>query len=321
MNCPAEPPILLDLAPKPTPLNDALAALGVEVRRSLPVPGELPAGAVAGCMMGFYDYVSRPWRAWKLKRVLGPGVPVIAWNRDAPGYLNKRPWRLALASRLEGLDIYATHAITDDWRFGKEVALLHNGASIAAYNLAGRSLESLRDEGNYRYDVTFFGAMNADRYKEYLPRERFFGALAQALESRGINYRFIDTSRTPMSVAEQVELVQTSRININYGAGCEYGAPMGYGLPERCFGIPACGGFLLSDYRLHAADAFAADEWADYTDLEQALQRIDYYLGNFAEARAIAERAYRRVLACHSYRHRAEELLALLADWRRRHGA
>ena len=317
----SRPKVFLDLASKPTPLNAELEQLGIRVLRGEVAAAVPPDCEVVAGLLGFYDYVSRPWRAWKLKRALGPGVPVIAWNRDAPGYLNKRPWRLALASRLEGLDIYATHAITDDWRFGKEVALLHNGASIAAYNLAGRSLESLRDEGNYRYDVTFFGAMNADRYKEYLPRERFFGALGQALESRGINYRFIDTSRTPMSVAEQVELVQTSRININYGAGCEYGAPMGYGLPERCFGIPACGGFLLSDYRLHAADAFAADEWADYTDLEQALQRIDYYLGNFAEARAIAERAYRRVLACHSYRHRAEELLALLADWRRRHGA
>ncbi len=317
----SRPKVFLDLASKPTPLNAELEQLGIRVLRGEAAAAIPPDCEVVAGLLGFYDYVSRPWRAWKLKRVLGPGVPVIAWNRDAPGYLNKRPWRLALASCLEGLDIYATHAVTDDWRFGKEVALLHNGANIAAYNLAGRSLESLRDEGNYRYDVTFFGAMNADRYKEYLPRERFFGALGQALESRGINYRFIDTSRTPMSVAEQVELVQTSRININYGAGCEYGAPMGYGLPERCFGIPACGGFLLSDYRLHAADAFAADEWADYTDLEQALQRIDYYLGNFAEARAIAERAYRRVLACHSYRHRAEELLALLADWRRRHGA
>lgn len=317
----SRPKVFLDLASKPTPLNAELEQLGIRVLRGEAAAAVPPDCEVVAGLLGFYDYVSRPWRAWKLKRVLGPGVPVIAWNRDAPGYLNKRPWRLALASRLEGLDIYATHAITDAWRFGKEVALLHNGANIAAYNLAGRSLESLRDEGNYRYDVTFFGAMNADRYKEYLPRERFFGALGQVLESRGINYRFIDTSRTPMSVAEQVELVQTSRININYGAGCEYGAPMGYGLPERCFGIPACGGFLLSDYRLHAADAFATDEWADYTDLDQALQRIDYYLGNFAEARAIADRAHRRVLACHSYRHRAEELLALLADWRRRHGA
>lgn len=317
----SRPKVFLDLASKPTPLNAELEQLGIRVLRGEAAAAVPPDCEVVAGLLGFYDYVSRPWRAWKLKRVLGPGVPVIAWNRDAPGYLNKRPWRLALASRLEGLDIYATHAIADDWRFGKEVVLLHNGANIAAYNLAGRCLESLRDEGNYRYDVTFFGAMNADRYKEYLPRERFFGALGQALEGRGINYRFIDTSRTPMSVAEQVELVQTSRININYGAGCEYGAPMGYGLPERCFGIPACGGFLLSDYRLHAADAFAADEWADYTDLEQALQRIDYYLENFAEARAIAERAHRRVLACHSYRHRAEELLALLADWRRRHGA
>src|SRR5438045_7710238 len=46
--------------------------------------------------------------------------------------------------------------------------------------------------------------------------------------------------------------------------------------PERCFGVPACGGFLLSDVRKHAAESFIPGvEWADFLDLDDCVAKID----------------------------------------------
>jgi len=67
-----------------------------------------------------------------------------------------------------------------------------------------------------------------------------------------------------MSIAEQIELIQRSRINLNFGACCEYGAPVASDFPERCYWIPACAGFLLCDKSAHALDNFSI--WENWTD-------------------------------------------------------
>jgi spore maturation protein CgeB len=77
--------------------------------------------------------------------------------------------------------------------------------------------------------------------------------------------------------------------------------------------VPACGGFLLSDRRRHAADDFADDERAEYDDIDDCVGRIRYFLAHFDEARAVAERARARVVRDHGYRNRAARLL----DWMR----
>ncbi len=43
---------------------------------------------------------------------------------------------------------------------------------------------------------------------------------------------------------------------MNIGAAADGEREKSWGLPERCYGIPACGGFLLSDERGHAANDF-----------------------------------------------------------------
>ncbi len=73
--------------------------------------------------------------------------------------------------------------------------------------------------------------------------------------------------------------------------------------------MPACGGFLLSDRRRHAAEGFAQDERAEYDGIDDCASKIRHYLKNFAEARAIAERAQARVARDHGYRNRATRLL------------
>ena len=311
--------VILDNAPKaPTPLINAIEALGVEVVRGVWQPDDALLARTDACFVSFYDCLKRPLEVWRLKRALARrAIPLVVWNRDAPGYMNKAPWRLTLLERAKLIDLYATHALADGRRFAHTQLLLQNAAQAQVYNLAGLGLADLDDPTRYRYDVGFFGTLDGETYKEYRTRGQFFGALAQRLTGLGISHSFIDTRQTSLSPAQQRDLIQRTRINLNFGAGCEYGYAPGHGLPERCFGVTACGGFLLSDRRLHAAEAFeAGSEWSEFEGLDEALARIRHFLDRFGEARAIAARAHTRVMREHTYRHRAVEILSAIDAWR-----
>lgn len=303
---------------KATPLSDAFDALGVAIVRDQWEPDDGLLQSIGACFVSFYDCLRRPVDIHRLRRRLNDrNIPLVAWNRDAPGYLNKPAYKLWLLERFQPLDIYFSHALPDTRRFAATQVLLHNAANLAAYNLNGRTLDELDDPAHYRWDVSFFGAIDSSRYKEYEARTRFFKQLSEALDKHSISCRIIDTLRTPLSLSEQIELIQSSRISLNFGAGCEYGAAIGYGLPERCFGIPACGGFLLSDYRLHARDAFPGEqEWADFTSLNDAIEKIRFYLAHFDESRTIARNAHRRVIAEHTYADRARQAIRCIEDWK-----
>ena len=314
--------VILDNAPKaPTPLIGAIEELGVEVVRGVWQPDAALLERIGACFVSFYDCLKRPLEVWRLKRALARrAIPLVVWNRDAPGYMNKAPWRLALLERAKLIDLYASHALADGRRFAHTQLLLQNAARTDAYNLAGLRLEDLDDPARYRYDVGFFGTLDGESYKEYRARAQFFAALAQRLASLGIAHSFIDTRRTPLSPAEQRDLIQHTRINLSFGAGCEYGYAVGHGLPERCFGVPACGGFLLSDRRLHAAEAFEpGSEWIEFEGLDEAAARIVHFLARFDEARAVAARAYARVMREHTFRHRAGEMLSAINAGRAAH--
>jgi len=304
---------------KPSPLTIALTRLGIETYRNIWTPEAAVLDSISACFVSFYDCISHPLRVFRLHHALRKrNIPLIAWNRDAPGYMNKQEWQLDWLERAQLIDIYLSHALPDERRFAGTQVLLHNAVQTDSYNLSGMTLDQLDRPEHYRYDVSFFGAIDSSRYKEYEKRQVFFSRLASALIDRGISFNFIDTLRTPLGLAQQIKLIQTSRINLNFDAGCEHGSAIGYGLPERCFGIPACGGFLLSDYRLHATDAFSLDsEWAQFRDGNDALAKIEYYLAHFEKTRSIARQSHARVMLDHTYEQRARQTIALIENWRK----
>lgn len=271
----------------------------------------------------FYEIIRHPWRMFIVSRKLSQhSIPLVAWNRDAPHYLNytlsHRRWRLTLANHLHLLDIYATHTLIDtDRTFADLVVYLPNAADTSRYNLGKHpdiSLAKLRDPTSYKWDVTFFGGMNGKRYKEDKAREDFFKALGKHLSKLKITYSFRESR--DMSIEEQIQFIHASRINLNFGARCEYNAPVASGLPERCYGIPACGGFLLCDKRTHAHDDFTIGEnWAEFDGIEDCVEKIQYWLEHFNKARDLAERCYTHVLNHHTYAHRTEKLLGAIQAW------
>lgn len=298
-------------------LRRELARRGLELRESRTWVGADTGEArrILGAYTWFYEGMRHPVDVWRMHRWLrGNGIPLFAWNQDAPNYLNRSKWRLDWFDRMHWLDVYATHTLIDQRRFANSWMYFPNAADIERYNLAGRSLAELRNPAQYEFDVSFFGAMDGTRYKEMKGRQEFFAALGARLSERGIRYVFREA--TGMSVAEQVALVQATRINLNFGASCDYGSAIASGLPERCYGIPACGGFLLCDRRTHSRDDFLpGSDWAEFDGLDDCVVQIEYWLGRFDACRDLAERTHDAVVARHTYAHRAATLHEALLDW------
>lgn len=300
--------------------EDAFRNLGYEVQLIGDDPDPRMLDRTALCFTSLYHGVRKPWPALKLKhRLKRAGVPLLGLDRDAPWHMGRLVRQLKLFEWLRILDIYATHTLQPTYRFAPRVVYSANAVWVRNFNLHGRSLEEMRDPTFFRWDVSFVGNMHGDRYKEHAERQRFFEALRPRLEAMGLRVLFCNSGG--MSEQEQIDVIQRSIINLNYRSSCDHrsrsGVEMSWGLPERCYGVPARGGFMLSDERRHARDDFEpGTEWADYHDLDDCIAKIRYYLGNFDETRRIAEAAHARVMRQHTYEHRARKLIEVAEGMR-----
>jgi spore maturation protein CgeB len=300
------------------PLEEALLEAGCEFVRWL--PGEPPPAPlrVDAALADLCDLARRLRAARTLRRALARArAPLVALDRDAPWHKGVPEWRLRLLRALGVPHVYASHSLQDAPRFGGEALYLPNAAWTRHYGLGSRTLESLREPSTYRYSVSFIGNLDAGRYREHARRVEFLQALRERLAALQVELQLFDAAG--LAPAEQVALIQASRINLNVGAAADHGAERSWGLPERCYGIPACGGFLLSDERRHASDDFVPGrEWAAFGALEDCVAQIRRYLGAFEAARDIAEAAHRRVLREHTYAERARRVLGCITRWRER---
>ncbi len=275
------------------------------------------AAELNGCSMALVEAeaaVRRPWQTRKLhQRLRDAGIPLALVDRDAPWYKGLRPRRLTWFRAVSGAELYATHSLQGCADFPYPALYLANAAYRSRYHLHDASLAAMRDPDWYRWDVAFVGNLDAGRYREHRARVARMQDLEARLTAAGRRVRFAHVAN--LAPGEDIEIIQRSRINLQLGAAADDAGTVSWGLPERCYGIPACGGFLLSDRRLHAADDFLPDaEWAEFVpDAEHRdlLARIERFLGDLPAARAIAEAAHRRVQAEHGYADRARRLL----DW------
>lgn len=289
-------------------MREGFEALGHAVIENRWAPEAAALAGAALCVADFVDCARQVRRTLGLKKCLArSAVPFVALNRDAPFNRGIHPMRLAAMAWLKPFDVYACHSMQGAGRYAARTAYCANAARESLYHATEEQLRAMRDPARYRWDVSFIGNLDATRYREHARRVDFLNALDAKLAPSGIRTLFRDSAGMPD--AEQVEIIRTSRINLSAIAACDAGAEPSWGLPERCYGVPACGGFLLSDRRRHAAQDFAADERAEYEGLEDCAAKIRHFLGHFGEARGLAERARARVARDHGYRNRAGRLL------------
>ncbi len=82
---------------------------------------------------------------------------------------------------------------------------------------------------------------------------------------------------------------------------------------QRVFDVPAAGGFLLTDFKEQLAEVLEpGKESACYHDPEEIPDLVRFYLRHPGARGKIIERARARILQEHTYRHRLQEMLAVL---------
>jgi spore maturation protein CgeB len=264
-------------------------------------------------LFDMYDIVKKPLQAYMLRKKLNElNCPIIVWNRDGPSNKGEKAWRQFFLKNLPLFNIYASHTLQVMGKINKEVFYLANAADTSNYYKAD-------NQSDYVYDVGFIGAIDANKYPDMKKRVVFLSKLAVFLKNLNISYHF---SGEKVSPSEQRDLIKKTKINLQYHAGCDtrfrnhQRFERSWGLPERCYGIPACGGFLLSDERRHGVDDFGED-WCFFEDnIDDCVAKIRFYLDNFDLTRQIAERQHQRVMQQHTYEHRAKQLLAFADEWR-----
>jgi spore maturation protein CgeB len=106
-------------------------------------------------------------------------------------------------------------------------------------------------------------------------------------------------------------LYSSSKINLNLSK-----SQLITSVNQRVFDAPACGGFVLTDYREDTERLFDTDEeiavFHDYAEMEQ---KVEYFLENNAERENRARMTKRRVLGEHTYAHRMKKMLETIKDY------
>jgi len=303
------------------PLVRALAEAGHEIV----VVGELdlPSGeqlSNASFYLGdIFPQIKAPFILARLKGLLSAhGIPYIVWNRDSPWNCAIKPWRKLMIRPLRAIDIYLAHSLQDQKCFARDAEYFPNAADTHLYHLGSRSLISLRDRQSYKTDVTFVGTLSPG-FRRVRKRVEFLVALAGRFKALGISWQFLDTSvgTAARTTAENIEFVQQSRINLSVGAVCDY-PEKSWGLPERCFGIAAAGGFLACDDRKHAAQTLPANSWAGFASIDECVEKIRFHLAQFDLSRDMAESLHSHVIQNHTYVARATQLVEIVQSWKLR---
>ena len=301
------------------PLLEALIAQGHEVRQ---VAFGTTLTHLSRCM-GFYGNLFDEIKHWRkladLKHQLrAHGVPYIFWNRDAPWNTGMRLKNRLAMQWLKPVDIYLAHSMQTHQWFGGEAHDFPNATQAAYY--VETDLQALRDESTYQYDVSFFGSVGNIKDNNARVRQQFLKTLEYLLNAAhpSIRFKVIDTAQRPLSLSNQLALIRSSKINLNYGAMCDLPGNRSWGLPERVFGIPAAGGYLLTDDRQSIPETFPAGLCDTFATPEECAHKIALALANFHMTRTRAEQLHRYVLSNHTYSHRAQTFINLLQSYRGR---
>jgi len=307
--------ILLNYRHKNERLEEALQELGHTVIYNLWDINDIRSNKIDAAIFEFKQIIKEELKFLKLSfKLKKAGIPRITWCLDIPN-IGGRKWKLSAILKLGLVDIFATHSLQELSSSKVKIIYLPNAAWTGKYNLRNATLGSLNNPDIYEIDVSFIGNIDAIKCPEHRERSKFLQTLSNLLQKSNVTYRFVDSKY--LNFDAQVELIQKSRVNINYGCAADRYELKSWGLPERCYGIPACGGFLLTDRRSHATDDFIeGKEIVMFKDLGDCFEKIQYYIKSHAERRRIAEDAYKKVLGEHTYKHRAEKLMAVIQNIR-----
>lgn len=296
------------------PLVSAMRKAGIKViQYDFPkIPTYLPS--CIGYYGNIFSEIKYPFAFMRLNRALARhGIPYIFWNRDAPWNVGMKLHSSLFLRLLKPVDIYLAHSMQDANWFTRGTPHYFPNAAQSDYCQPALS-PNFSDGDQWRYDISFFGMIGNPKRTNCLRRKTFLDNVRKILERRGVTarWRVVDTAHEHLSVAQQLELIRSTRINLNFVAMCDLPGNSSWGMPERVFGIPAAGGFLLTDWRESIPKTFPDGSCDYFRTQEECADKIVYYLSHPDPLRRQAERLHSIVLDQHTYSVRAQHLIALL---------
>ncbi|HNR36364.1 MAG TPA: glycosyltransferase [Candidatus Hydrogenedentes bacterium] len=173
------------------------------------------------------------------------------------------------------------------------------------------------ERAEYGCDLSFAGAGYHNRL------EMFKGLTDYRLNLWGVGWSsrelamFVRDPETRFTPERFAKIVAGTKINLNLHSSTVHDGvdPDCDAINPRVFEIAACGGFQLCDPCKGLDALFDFDtELPVYRDLAELREKIDYFLARPEERAAFAQRARRRVLAHHTYRHRAQRMLDVMIE-------
>lgn len=163
----------------------------------------------------------------------------------------------------------------------------------------------IEEEGQARRDLCFIGGwwpfkgMQMDRFLK--PAKKLYG---ERLEIYGRNWPYGGEGELDDALFN--EYVCTSKINLCFH---EPSQVQGRSLHvnERVFKIAACGGFFMCD-RNPCLEEYFGDAVVTFTDFEDFVEKVEFYLARPEERAAVSQRCREIVMKRHTYKERAREL-------------
>ncbi len=109
------------------------------------------------------------------------------------------------------------------------------------------------------------------------------------------------------TLEEMPIIFHNSKINLNITS-----KSIRSGLPLRIFDILGCGGFVLTNFQPELTEFFVpGEDLVYYENLDDLVEKADYFLHHEAERRAIAENGFARVKENHTYPIRLAQMMQI----------
>jgi spore maturation protein CgeB len=165
--------------------------------------------------------------------------------------------------------------------------------------------------------VSFMGAGYPNRRKAFHELVNYdFKVWGTEWEGDHVLEPLLQLKGARVTPEECVKIFNATTINLNLHSSIQADELVTFGdfVNPRTFELAACGAFQLVDKRTLMEEAFAEDELATFSSIDELIKKIEYFSSRPEERQAFADRARARALKDHTYAQRMRTLLEFTAE-------
>ncbi len=159
-----------------------------------------------------------------------------------------------------------------------------------------------KKEMHFAYEVSFVGRNISNRNR-----------LIREIENNNINIHNFGFNDKAITFDEMIKIFLSSKINMNFAGS--YANSEIKQIKARIFEVTMCGGFLFTEYVSGLEEYFEIDkEIVCFDTVEEAANKIRYYLKHDNERQAIAQAGWKRAHCHHTWEKRLYDLFKKIEE-------